>query len=151
STARDASKVALAYLCARLRHGGFSLLDTQFVTDHLRQFGTIEIDRTEFHGRLEKALAHKADFHALPDDAPPSRILDILLAPGERAGPLCSPAPWAPRGAVHPRVGFALRRAGGRAMGERGTLTPPAWRDAGAAGTHRSPFGPRSPARRASP
>src|SRR5262249_42950601 len=58
STARDASKVALAYLCARLRYGGFSLLDTQFVTEHLRQFGAIEIDRGEFHARLEKALAH---------------------------------------------------------------------------------------------
>ena len=45
STARDASKVALVYLCARLIRGGFSLLDTQFVTEHLRQFGTVEIDR----------------------------------------------------------------------------------------------------------
>ena len=78
STARDASKVALAHLCARLRFGGFSLLDTQFVTEHLRQFGTIEIDRTEFHARLEKALAHKADFLALPPGAGPARVLDIL-------------------------------------------------------------------------
>ena len=54
STARDASKVALVYLCARLIHGGFSLLDTQFVTEHLKQFGTIEIDRAEFHKLLEK-------------------------------------------------------------------------------------------------
>jgi leucyl/phenylalanyl-tRNA--protein transferase len=92
STARDASKVALAYLCARLRHGGFSLLDTQFVTDHLRQFGTIEIDRAEFHGRLEKALAHKADFHALAGYASPTRILDILLA-RPRASALGSRAP----------------------------------------------------------
>jgi len=81
STARDASKVALAYLCARLRFGSFSLLDTQFVTEHLRQFGTIEIDRAEFHRRLEKALAHKADFHALPQAASPTRVLDILTAP----------------------------------------------------------------------
>jgi leucyl/phenylalanyl-tRNA---protein transferase len=92
STARDASKIALAYLCARLCYGGFSLLDTQFVTDHLRQFGTIEIDRAEFHGRLEKALAHKADFLALPAYAPPTHILDILLA-RERASPLNSRAP----------------------------------------------------------
>ena len=62
SIARDASKVALVYLCARLIHGGFSLLDTQFVTEHLRQFGTVEIDRAEFHALLEKALAHEADF-----------------------------------------------------------------------------------------
>jgi leucyl/phenylalanyl-tRNA--protein transferase len=78
STARDASKVSLLYLCARLIHGGFSLLDTQFVTEHLRQFGTVEIDRPQFHGLLEKALAHEADFHALPDDATPQQVLDIL-------------------------------------------------------------------------
>ena len=51
--------MALVYLCARLIHGGFSLLDTQFVTEHLRQFGTIEIDRAEFHTLLEAALAHE--------------------------------------------------------------------------------------------
>ena len=78
STARDASKVALAHLCARLCFGGFSLLDTQFVTEHLRQFGTIEIDRAEFHTRLERALVHKADFLALPTDASPEHILAIL-------------------------------------------------------------------------
>ena len=78
STERDASKVALVYLCARLIHGGFSLLDTQFVTEHLRQFGTVEIDRDAFHTLLEKALAHDADFHALPTDASPHRVLDIV-------------------------------------------------------------------------
>lgn len=75
SLARDASKVALVYLCARLIHGGFSLLDTQFVTEHLKQFGTVEIDRAAFHALLEKALAHEADFAALPADAPPEHIL----------------------------------------------------------------------------
>ena len=78
STARDASKVALIYLCARLTYGGFSLLDTQFVTEHLKQFGTVEIDRTEFHVLLEKALAHKADFLALPAGAGPDEVLDII-------------------------------------------------------------------------
>lgn len=80
STERDASKVALAYLCARLLYGGFSLLDTQFVTDHLRQFGTIEIERAEFHVRLEKALELRGDFLALPKDAPGDQILAILEA-----------------------------------------------------------------------
>ncbi|MCB1514793.1 MAG: leucyl/phenylalanyl-tRNA--protein transferase, partial [Hyphomicrobiaceae bacterium] len=42
---RDASKIALVHLIARLVAGGFTLLDTQFVTEHLRQFGTIEVDR----------------------------------------------------------------------------------------------------------
>lgn len=78
SLARDASKVALVYLCARLIHGGFSLLDTQFVTDHLKQFGTVEIDRGEFHAMLEKALGHEADFLALPKDASPDRVLTTI-------------------------------------------------------------------------
>jgi leucyl/phenylalanyl-tRNA--protein transferase len=81
STERDASKVALIYLCARLVRGGFSLLDTQFVTEHLRQFGTVEIERAEFHARLEKALAHEADFGALAADASPQLVLDILRQP----------------------------------------------------------------------
>ena len=80
STERDASKVALVYLCARLAYGGFTLLDTQFVTDHLRQFGTIEVERQEFHRLLEPALARAADFHALPATVPPERILAILQA-----------------------------------------------------------------------
>jgi leucyl/phenylalanyl-tRNA--protein transferase len=81
STERDASKVALVYLCARLVRGGFSLLDTQFVTDHLRQFGTVEIDRKEFHALLERALGHDADFHALAKDASADEVLELLRAP----------------------------------------------------------------------
>jgi leucyl/phenylalanyl-tRNA---protein transferase len=81
STERDASKVALVYLCARLARGGFVLLDTQFVTDHLRQFGTVEIERGEFHKLLERALAHEADFAALPKDASPEEILRLLGQP----------------------------------------------------------------------
>jgi leucyl/phenylalanyl-tRNA--protein transferase len=78
STERDASKVALIYLCARLIRGGFSLLDTQFVTDHLRQFGTAEIDRAEFHKLLERALLHEADFGALPKDISPEEVVRIV-------------------------------------------------------------------------
>jgi leucyl/phenylalanyl-tRNA---protein transferase len=77
---RDASKVALIHLCARLIEGGFSLLDTQFVTEHLKQFGALEIGRQEFHGLLEKALAHRADFSAMPRDAAPERVLAALAA-----------------------------------------------------------------------
>ena len=57
-----------------------TLLDTQFVTDHLRQFGTIEVERQEFHRLLEPALARDADFHALSAEAPPDQILAILRA-----------------------------------------------------------------------
>lgn len=80
SVERDASKVALVYLCARLIHGGFSLLDTQFVTEHLRQFGTIEIEKAEFQGRLHSALERAAEFKRLPADASPEQVLEIIAA-----------------------------------------------------------------------
>ena len=66
------------YLAARLAHGGFRLLDTQFVTDHLRQFGTVELNREEFHRLLEKSLDVDADFKRLAPDASPEMILAIL-------------------------------------------------------------------------
>jgi len=56
SRARDASKVALAHLVARLRLGGFELLDAQFVTTHLAQFGAVEIPRDEYKLRLARAV-----------------------------------------------------------------------------------------------
>jgi leucyl/phenylalanyl-tRNA--protein transferase len=65
SRARDASKVALVHLVARLLAGGFQLLDAQFMTEHLTQFGTEEIDRVEYHRRLRRALAVEADFQRL--------------------------------------------------------------------------------------
>lgn len=82
---RDASKIALVYLAARLIHGGFRLLDTQFVTEHLKQFGTIEIDRTAFHRRLEQALMHSGDFGRLPVDTKPDDIIRIVEAASHRA------------------------------------------------------------------
>jgi leucyl/phenylalanyl-tRNA--protein transferase len=57
SRARDASKIALVYLIARLKYGGFTLLDTQFVTGHLARFGAIEVSREKFQRFLEAALA----------------------------------------------------------------------------------------------
>lgn len=62
---RDASKIALVHLVARLMAGGFVLLDTQFTTDHLRQFGTVELERDDFQIELEKALQVSGDFSAL--------------------------------------------------------------------------------------
>ncbi len=58
----DASKVALVHLVGRLRLGGFQLLDTQFITDHLRQFGAVEISREAYHSRLAPALSVAGDF-----------------------------------------------------------------------------------------
>jgi leucyl/phenylalanyl-tRNA--protein transferase len=62
SRATDASKVALAHLVARLRAGGYRLLDTQFVTSHLETFGVDEMPREAFHVLLKDALQHEAEF-----------------------------------------------------------------------------------------
>jgi leucyl/phenylalanyl-tRNA--protein transferase len=62
SRVSDASKVALVHLVARLRRGGFTLLDTQFVTPHLMRFGAMEIARREYRKRLEGALRVRARF-----------------------------------------------------------------------------------------
>jgi leucyl/phenylalanyl-tRNA--protein transferase len=62
--ARDASKVALAALVERLSAGGYRLLDTQFVTDHLRRFGAIEIARERYRRELQRALATSAVFYS---------------------------------------------------------------------------------------
>lgn len=78
SFATDASKIALAYLVARLRVGGFTLLDTQFVTDHLARFGTIEITRSEYQRQLEKALATPANFDQLSSSADAEMILQSI-------------------------------------------------------------------------
>jgi len=56
SRARDASKIALCHLAARLRKSGFTLLNSQFLTEHLRQFGAIEIDRPDYKKRLATAI-----------------------------------------------------------------------------------------------
>jgi leucyl/phenylalanyl-tRNA--protein transferase len=79
SEMRDASKVALIHLCARLIAGGFTMLDTQFVTDHLRQFGTVEVDRAEFHHQLEIALKAQGDYFRLEGNPTPQRVLEIVL------------------------------------------------------------------------
>ena len=62
SRRRDASKVALVHLVARLIAGGYRLLDAQFMTAHLEQFGAQEISRLDYHRRLARALSADADF-----------------------------------------------------------------------------------------
>ncbi len=66
----NASKVAMAHLVERLRAGGYRLLDTQFVTDHLKTFGGIEIPREDYEIRLAEALEHRGDFGALDRPTP---------------------------------------------------------------------------------
>ncbi|MCS6890244.1 MAG: leucyl/phenylalanyl-tRNA--protein transferase [Rhodovarius sp.] len=77
SRATDASKVALVHLVARLRIAGFSLLDTQFTTAHLAQFGTVEIPRAEYKARLAAALRRSCDW---PQDCDPARLEAEILA-----------------------------------------------------------------------
>lgn len=69
SCERDASKVALVHLVALLALGGFVLLDVQFVTEHLRQFGAIEIPAARYLQELEEALPVRAQFVSEPDPA----------------------------------------------------------------------------------
>ena len=90
SRAVDASKVALVHLAAILRHSGFTLLDTQFMTDHLRRFGGIEISKNDYRCRLRKALRGKGRW----ETAGWSDELAALLTAGNGAGPpraACAP------------------------------------------------------------
>jgi leucyl/phenylalanyl-tRNA---protein transferase len=64
----DASKIALVHLVARLKKGGFILLDAQFQTAHLAQFGAIEVQRKHYLKKLSTALTWQADWSALPLD-----------------------------------------------------------------------------------
>ncbi|GHD62981.1 leucyl/phenylalanyl-tRNA--protein transferase [Thalassobaculum fulvum] len=72
----DASKVALVHLVARLKAGGFTLLDSQFITSHLQRFGAIEIPREEYRERLRQAIAVPAQFDPDADDWP--AVLSLL-------------------------------------------------------------------------
>lgn len=76
---RDASKIALVHLVARLRMCGFTLLDTQFVTEHLQNLGAIEVPRSDYHEMLDDALAIQADFNGDYSDFDGAASIDELL------------------------------------------------------------------------
>ena len=78
SEARDASKVALAHLVARLKIGGYRLLDAQFTTDHLTQFGAEEVLRADYLRRLADALEHQGDFYRFPPSAGGAEVLQAI-------------------------------------------------------------------------
>ena len=80
--ARDASKVALVHLFARLRSGGFRLLDTQFLTGHLASLGAVGVSREAFRLRLAHAMELEADFGAWPAPAAMSGADALALALG---------------------------------------------------------------------
>ena len=73
--ATDASKIALVYLVAILRSGGYVLLDTQFSTDHLKQFGVIDVPKQEYKARLDKALQKSGTWSSNIVNASPEDVL----------------------------------------------------------------------------
>jgi leucyl/phenylalanyl-tRNA---protein transferase len=83
---RDASKVALVHLVARLIAGGFVLLDTQFVTEHLRTFGATEVSRRRYRAQLDKAITGVADFAMLPVNRPVSGAEALAIIAGREPG-----------------------------------------------------------------
>jgi leucyl/phenylalanyl-tRNA--protein transferase len=78
SRRRDASKVALVHLVGRLIAGGFQLLDAQFMTEHLSQFGAEEIGRREYHRRLARALAVEAEFQRAAVTTDGAALLQLI-------------------------------------------------------------------------
>jgi leucyl/phenylalanyl-tRNA--protein transferase len=90
SRARDASKVALVHLVARLRLGGFRLLDTQFVTAHLAQFGAIELPRNDYRARLAAAVDLPARWLLQPGR--PSLSAEFLALAGRQRHGSASPS-----------------------------------------------------------
>ncbi len=74
STARDASKIAMLHLIARLKHAGFKLLDTQFYTPHLSQFGVRELPNKDYQRMLAAMLGRRAEFRR-----PPLQLSDLTV------------------------------------------------------------------------
>jgi leucyl/phenylalanyl-tRNA---protein transferase len=81
SRATDASKAALVHLAARLKFGGFKLLDAQFTTPHLEQFGARTLPRRIFQALLGVALDARGDFAAMPEVTSGAALLELLDNP----------------------------------------------------------------------
>jgi leucyl/phenylalanyl-tRNA--protein transferase len=77
SQTTDASKAALVHLAARLKYGGFKLLDAQFITPHLEQFGAQTLPRRIFQALLGVALDARGDFRALPEKTKGAELVKI--------------------------------------------------------------------------
>jgi leucyl/phenylalanyl-tRNA--protein transferase len=91
SRMRDASKVALVHLVARLRLGGFTLLDTQFLTAHLAQFGTQEIPRADYKAQLAEAITQPARWLCAPEPRILEEAIRSLRPPPAGAAPCSAP------------------------------------------------------------
>jgi leucyl/phenylalanyl-tRNA---protein transferase len=85
SNETDASKLALTHLVARLIAGGYRLLDTQFVTEHLARFGAVEVAKQDYAVLLEHALQVEGDFHRLPAISRGADVLAILDAAAKQS------------------------------------------------------------------
>jgi leucyl/phenylalanyl-tRNA---protein transferase len=76
----DASKVALVHLVARLNHGGFVLLDTQFLNDHLKQFGCVTMAKLDYRLVLGEAIEATAHFHSFLHDDDAEAVLRLATS-----------------------------------------------------------------------
>ncbi len=92
SRRKDASKIALAWLVHRLRAGGFTLFDTQFLTPHLASLGAVEIRRGDYHQRLRDALGRKARFAPAGYAPYPSLITSSGVSVSSSTGSVASGA-----------------------------------------------------------
>ena len=86
SRATNASKVALVHLVAQLRYGGYRLLDTQFTTEHLRQFGGVEITQADYKVLLGEAMDGSGIFNPAADTAAIRSLLDTIDTPAPDPG-----------------------------------------------------------------
>lgn len=82
SVMTDASKIALVHLVARLNAGGYTLLDTQFTTDHLENFGVVTVTRDAYKEKLALALEKPADFYAMASNLEAQDVLARALDQG---------------------------------------------------------------------
>ncbi len=78
SRTRDASKVAMVHLMARLKIGGFDFIDAQFYNEHLEQFGLIGVPNDDYQVQLRSALSREADFFAAPDQLSTARVVQSI-------------------------------------------------------------------------
>jgi leucyl/phenylalanyl-tRNA--protein transferase len=74
----DGSKLALAHLVDHLARAGFTLFDTQFITDHLASLGAVEISRAEYHRQLSNALSNNGNFTGTPLETDPHSVIQRL-------------------------------------------------------------------------
>ena len=78
SRQRDGSKIALAWLVARLRKGGFTLLDTQFTTDHLESLGARAVPRAHYLDLLDRALNRRGKFYSVGTELTAPDVVQLI-------------------------------------------------------------------------